>query len=54
MPGRQGDTPIQQVLQLLKQKKYNIFANIEYAYRGEDALAEVRKCFQYCKDALAE
>jgi sugar phosphate isomerase/epimerase len=49
----QGDTPIKQVLQLLKQKKYNIPANIEYEYRGDDAVAEVRKCFQYIKDALA-
>jgi sugar phosphate isomerase/epimerase len=49
----QGDTPIKQVLQLLKQKKYDIPANIEYEYRGDDAVAEVRKCFQYIKDALA-
>ena len=52
-PWGQGDTPIKQVLQLLKQKKYDIPANIEYEYRGEDTVAEVRKCFQYCKDALA-
>lgn len=49
----EGDTPIKPVLQLLKQKKYNIPANIEFEYRGEDAVAEVRKCFQYIKDALA-
>lgn len=49
----QGDTPIKEVLNLLKQKKYNIPANIEYEYRGDDAVAEVRKCFQYCKEALA-
>jgi sugar phosphate isomerase/epimerase len=49
----QGDTPIKEVLQLLKKKKYNIPANIEYEYRGEDTIAEVRKCFQYIKDALA-
>jgi sugar phosphate isomerase/epimerase len=52
-PWGEGDTPIKQVLQLLKQKKYDIPANIEYEYRGEDAVAEVRKCFQFCKDALA-
>jgi sugar phosphate isomerase/epimerase len=52
-PWGEGDTPIKQVLQLLKQKKWNIPANIEYEYRGEDTVAEVRKCFQYCKDALA-
>ena len=52
-PWGQGDTPIKPVLQLLKQKKYDIPANIEYEYRGEDTVAEVRKCFQYIKDALA-
>ena len=52
-PWGEGDTPIKQVLQLLKQKKWNIPANIEYEYRGEDTVAEVKKCFQYCKDALA-
>ena len=52
-PWGEGDTPIKAVLQLLKQKKYNIPANIEYEYRGEDAVAEVRKCFQFIKDALA-
>jgi len=52
-PWGQGDTPIKQVLQLLKQKKYDIPANIEYEYQGEDAVVEVRKCFQYIKDALA-
>lgn len=49
----EGDTPIKPVLQLLKTKKYNIPANIEFEYRGEDTVAEVRKCFQYIKTALA-
>jgi sugar phosphate isomerase/epimerase len=49
----EGDTPIKPVLQLLKTKKYNIPANIEYEYRGEDAVAEVRKCMEYIKTALA-
>ena len=49
----QGDAPIKQVLQLLKQNKYAIPADIEYEYRGEGPVAEVRKCFQYIKNALA-
>lgn len=49
----QGDTPIKEVLQLLKKKKYNIPANIEFEYRGEDTVAEVRKCFEFIKNALA-
>lgn len=52
-PWGEGDTPIKAVLQLLKTKKYDIPANIEYEYRGADAVAEVRKCFQFIKDALA-
>jgi sugar phosphate isomerase/epimerase len=53
MPFGEGDTPIKAVLQLLKQKKYKIPANIEYEYKGQDAVAEVKKCFEYCKQALA-
>jgi sugar phosphate isomerase/epimerase len=53
-PFGEGDTPIKQVLLLLKEKKYKLPANIEYEYRGtDDAAVEVKKCFQYCKDALA-
>jgi sugar phosphate isomerase/epimerase len=52
-PWGEGDTPIKQVLQLLKSKKYDIPADIEYEYRGADPVVEVRKCFQFCKDALA-
>jgi len=26
---------------------------IEYEYKGTDAIAEVRKCFDYCKQQLA-
>ncbi len=52
-PWGEGDTPIKQVLQLLRREKYDIPADIEYEYRGADPVAEVRKCFQFCKDALA-
>jgi sugar phosphate isomerase/epimerase len=54
VPFGEGDTPIKQVLQLLKQKKYDIPANIEYEYKGkDDATVEVKKCLEYCKQALA-
>ncbi|HLH43917.1 MAG TPA: sugar phosphate isomerase/epimerase [Bryobacteraceae bacterium] len=53
-PWGQGDTPIKAVLQLLRDNKWPIRAYIEYEYRGaSDSLTEVRKCFQYCKEALA-
>ena len=53
MPFGQGETPIKPVLQLLEAKKYKIPANIEYEYEGKDTVAEVRKCLEYCKAALA-
>jgi sugar phosphate isomerase/epimerase len=55
VPWGEGDTPIKEVLLLLKKEKYPIPANIEYEYGrpGMDAVAEVAKCLEYCKDALA-
>jgi sugar phosphate isomerase/epimerase len=54
VPWGQGDTPIKQVLQLLKEKKYPMRAFIEYEYKGiDDAVTEVKRCLQDCKDALA-
>lgn len=50
-PWGEGDAPIARVLQLLKQKQYDIAANIEFEYRG-DPVVEVAKCLQFCKDAL--
>jgi sugar phosphate isomerase/epimerase len=52
MPWGQGETPIKQVLKLLQQKRWDIPANIEFEYEGKDAVAEVVKCYQYCKKAL--
>jgi sugar phosphate isomerase/epimerase len=53
MPWGQGDTPIKEVLQVLKTRRYPIPAMIEYEYKGQDTVVEVRKCFEYCKNALA-
>ncbi len=48
----EGDTPITEVLQLLRDRNFKIPANIEYEYKGADTVAEVKKCFNYCKQAL--
>jgi sugar phosphate isomerase/epimerase len=54
LPWGTGDTPIKPVLQLLESERYAIAADIEYDYGSiaADNIPEVRKCFQYCKDAL--
>jgi sugar phosphate isomerase/epimerase len=49
-----GDTPIKAVLQLLKTQAYPIPAYVEYEYAGtENSTAEIRKCLEYVKSALA-
>ena len=54
MPWGQGDTPIAEVLQLLKKERWPIRAYVEYEHKGEaGAVAEVRTCFDYVKRALA-
>jgi len=56
MPWGQGETPLKDVLQLMKRNKYRFPASIEYEYQtpeGSDVLTEIKKCVQYCKDALA-
>ena len=55
VPFGQGDTPIKEVLQLIRDNKWPIQATIEYEYpapAGSDRMAEMAKCVQYCKDAL--
>lgn len=56
MPWGAGDTPIKEALQLMKKEKYTFPATIELEYKtpeGSNVMAEMRKCVQYCKDALA-
>ncbi len=54
MPFGQGDTPIVPVLRLLRDQSWKIPANIEYEYgkQGMDTIAEVKKCYTYCREAL--
>jgi len=51
-----GQTPIREVLQLLKKERWPIYADIEVEYpipEGSDPVKEVGVCAQYCRDALA-
>jgi len=53
-PWGEGETPIREVLQLLKKERWPIRAYIEYEYRGQGTpVEEVKKCFAYAKAALA-
>jgi len=48
-----GDTPIREVLQLLKKERWPIRAYIEYEHKGEAGpVDEVKKCFAFTKNAL--
>jgi sugar phosphate isomerase/epimerase len=52
----EGDTPIREILQLMKREKYDFMATIEMEHRvpeGSDTMAELAKCIQYCREALA-
>jgi hypothetical protein len=56
MPWGQGDTPIKDVLQLMKKEKYNIPATIELEYATPDesnSEKEIVKCLAFAKAALA-
>jgi sugar phosphate isomerase/epimerase len=53
-PWGQGDTPIKDVLQLLKKERWPIPVDIEYEYRGTGTSPdEVKKCYEYARQALA-
>ena len=56
MPFGQGDTPVALVLQYMKRNKLTFPADIELEYRipqDSDAVQEVTKCVEFCKQALA-
>ena len=55
MPFGEGDTPITEVLQLMRDEKYKFAATIELEYEipeGSDPVKEVKRCLEYCGKAL--
>ena len=54
VPFGEGDTPIKQVLLLLKEKHYPIPALVEYEYKGTGTpVEETKKCMEYMRRVLA-
>lgn len=55
-PFGEGDTPITDVLRLIRDNKWPIQATIEFEYpvpAGSDRMKEIGRCIDYCKNALS-
>jgi sugar phosphate isomerase/epimerase len=55
VPFGEGDTPIKEALQAIRDNKWPIQATIEFEYPvppGSDRMAELAKCLEYCRQAL--
>jgi sugar phosphate isomerase/epimerase len=56
VPWGEGQTPLKEILQLIRKEKWTFPGDIEMEYKvpqGSTAVAEVAKCLAYCKQALA-
>jgi hypothetical protein len=55
VPFGQGDTPIKEALQVIRDNRWPIQATIEFEYpvpEGSDRMAELAKCIEFCRQAL--
>ena len=55
LPWGKGDTPIVEILSLVKKNRWTMPVTIELEYdvpAGSSAVSEVVKCLQYCRNAL--
>jgi sugar phosphate isomerase/epimerase len=56
VPFGDGETPVTEVLHLIRDNKWPIQATIEFEYKipeGSDRRTELQKCMDYCRKALA-
>lgn len=55
LPWGQGETPVKEVLLLMKQEKYPFPGNIEMSYNPPDgdSVSEVAKCVKICREYLS-
>jgi sugar phosphate isomerase/epimerase len=56
LPWGQSETPIVEILQLMKTNRYKFPASVELEYAvpaGSDSVVEVKKCIEYARKALA-
>ncbi len=56
LPWGQGQTPLKDILCLMRKEKWTFPADIELEYKipeGSDAVKEVARCVRFCREALA-
>jgi sugar phosphate isomerase/epimerase len=56
LPWGQGTTPIVEILQLMRDQKYQFPASVELEYQvpaGSNSVIEVKKCIEYARKSLA-
>lgn len=56
LPWGQGNTPLTEVLSLMRTQKYTFPAAVELEYKvpeGSNSVAEVKKCLDYCRKILS-